>query len=329
MKRIQSVGIVVGMLLCICATEAHAQRAHEEQGRGVDSQLSWPTPGPSHYITALSSDIAGHKDVAFSSLFEYYRKPIGLESDTDTYWVVENAFTMDFMWAFGILDIVQIGLVLPLTLEQNGTGMDIEGIRPPDTPDADYMLASSALRDIRFNVKTRFLGGKAEIPDQRDFGLAFDLGLAVPSGDEMSFAGDGGVVLFPTMIVDFHRCMFSAAINLGGRFRFDQDISLMNLSVGQQGTFGAAATGHLLKRRLLVSGEMMGVVEFDGFDRVGVEYRGSVGYIPDSKRSITLWAGVGSGFGTGDLLGTPMVRALVGLSYSPKPDDPTCCDYLY
>jgi hypothetical protein len=260
-------------------------------------------------------------------VFDYYRKPLGLTFDGETEWVVKNAFVVDFMWAFGIIDLFQIGMALPLALEQNGVGMT--PVQPDDAPDAEYMLATSALRDIRFNFKTRFLGGKKEIPDQRDFGLAFDLGVAVPSGDEMSFAGDGGVVLFPTAIVDFHRCMLSAGLNLGGRFRFDQEISLADKSVGHQGTFGVGVTGHFLKRRLEASGELTGVVEFDGFDRLGMEYRGAVGYLVDAKRAIKVWTGVGSSIGTGDLLGTPMIRALVGLTYAPKPDDPSCCDYLH
>lgn len=304
-----------------------AARENEGEGRGVDSQIFWALPGPSHFAALASSDIMGHKETAFSLMFDYYRKSIGLEIDGDTEWSVENAFVTDIMWAFGIIDLFQFGLALPVVLEQNGVG--VEPIQPDGTEDADYMLSSSALRDIRLNVKTRFLGGDAEIPDQRDLGLAFDLGLSVPTGDEMSFAGDGGVVLFPTVVLDFHRCMFSATANIGARFRFDQDISILNLDVGHQGVFSAGATGHFLQRRLLLSGEIFGLVELNGFDRVGVEYRANIGYLPDENRNITIWAGAGMGAGTGDLVGTPAVRVLVGLTYAPKPKDPTCCDYLY
>ena len=324
MVAIMALTLIAGVTV---SPPSMADRPKEGEGRGVDSQLLWPAPGPSHFATLQSSDIIGHKRAGFSTLFNYYRKPIGLDIDGKDQWVVENAFVSDFMWAFGIVDLFQVGLSLPLVLEQNGVGM--EPVQPDGTPDADYMLSSSALRDIRLHVKTRFLGGDAEIPDQRDLGLAVDLGIAVPSGDEMSFAGDGGVVLFPTIVLDFHRCMFSATVNLGARFRFDQDISLADLDVGHQGVFGVGVTGHFLKRRLLASGELSGVVEFNGFDRVGVEYRATVGYIPDEHRNITIWLGAGTASGTGDLLGTPTVRALVGLTYAPKPKDPSCCDYIY
>ena len=322
--RIIVAALVIGLWSPLAAL---ADRAKEGEGRGVDSQLLWPVPGPSHFAAVQSSDIVPHKNIAFSTLLDYYRKPIGIVVDGENEWIVENAFVGDFMWAFGIVDLFQIGLALPLVLEQSGVGM--EPVQPDGTPDADYMLSSSALRDIRFNFKTRFLGGDAEIPDQRDLGLALDVGLSVPSGDEMSFAGDGGVVLFPTLVLDFHRCMFSATANLGARFRFDQDISLANEKVGQQGVFALGATGHFLKRRLLVSGELAGVVEFDGFDRVGVEYRANIGYVADENRNITIWLGAGTASGTGDLLGTPKVRALIGLTYAPQRKDPSCCDYKY
>ncbi len=319
--------VTASLVVSAASAPVSADRGAEGEGRGVDSQLLWPTPGPSHFATAMSSDVLPHKTASFGAMIDYYRKPLGLTTPEGEQWVVENATVTDFLWGFGIIDLFQIGLVLPVVIEQNGVGM--EPIQPEGTSDADYMLASSALRDIRINFKTRLLGGNAPIPDQRNFGLAVDVGLSLPSGDEMSFAGDGGVVLFPTLVVDFHRCMFSATVNLGGRFRFDQDISMANVSVGQQGTFGVAATGHFLKRRLLASGELTGVVEFDGFDRVGVEYRGSLGYVLDKARSMTLWLGAGSAFGTGDLLGTPQVRVLAGISYAPRPTDPSCCDYKY
>ncbi len=237
----------------------------------------------------------------------------------ETSWIVEDAFTADFLWAFGIIDILQIGLALPVVLNQDGEGA--MPFKPQGVENADYALASSALRDLRFNLKARFLGGKAQIPDRRGFGLALDLGLSVPTGDELNFAGDEGVVLFPTAIVDFHQCKLSAAVNIGGRFRFSEGEKLADLGVGQQGTFGLGVTGHYLKRRLLLSLEGMGIVELEGFDRFGFEYRGGAGYVPDDARAVSLWLALGSSAGTGDLLGAPLLRVLVGITYAPGADD--------
>jgi hypothetical protein len=302
---------------------------------GINTQLNWPSPGPSNFPTLLSSDIVGHAEVTFGSLFDYYRQPLGISAagSNETDWLVENAFTADFMWAFGIVDVLQVGLVLPLVMYQNGEGR--KPIRPDDTEADEYALSASTLGDIRFNIKIRFLGtkridGKTKDPDKRDLGLALDLGLSVPSGDQFNFAGDEGVVFFPNATIDFHRSMISAAINLGARLRFPES-ELYNPSpppsgttpnsiivIGHQGTFGAGVTGHLLKQRLLLSAEGLGYLELDDFNNMAFEYRGAVGYIPDKAKAVTLWLGAGSSVGTDSFVGAPQVRVFLSLIYAPK-----------
>lgn len=152
------------ILFAIAPIAASAQDAGKIDGEGIDSQLLWPTPGPSNFATVLSSDIVGNKSVTFSGMFGYYAKPLGVKNieTGKKQWIVDNAFTADFMWAFGIIDVFQLGLVLPVVLDQDGVGAT--PFQPQGAPKADYALASSALRDMRFNIKTRFLGGGATIP---------------------------------------------------------------------------------------------------------------------------------------------------------------------
>ncbi len=322
---INKVGLLRALAFVMLFAATMRAQADGIDGEGIDSQLYWPSPGPSNFPSVLSSDVVGHANVTFSGMFNYYRKPLGVKSldSGETDWLVENAFVADFLWAFGIIDIFQVGLVLPVVLDQDGSGAT--PLMPQGADRDKYTLAGSALRDLRFNVKARFLGGEAEIPDQRDFGLALELGVAVPSGDELSFAGDEGVVFFPTAILDFHRCMFSAAVNLGARFRFSESGTIVGLRPGHQGTASIGVTGHFLKRRLLTSIEGAGFAEFDGFDRMTLEYRGGIGYIPDEGKAVTIWVSAGSSTGTGDLLGAPEVRVLFGLTYAPGNEEEDCC----
>jgi hypothetical protein len=304
---------------------ALAQGASEPlgDGEGVDSQLLWAAPGPSNFPTLASADILGHKGVSFGAVFDYYRRPLALDirmSDgaTDRKWVVEYAGTADFTWAFGIADWVQLGVVLPVVLDQSGVGAT--PLMPLGVDDSTYKLAGAALKDMRFDAKVRFLGGQSKTPETRGFGLALDVAMAVPTGDELNFAGEKGFVFAPNIIVDLHRCPISAALNLGARLRTEK-ARLADLTVGHQATAGLGVTGHLLDRRFLLSAEGALVAEMDGFDRIGFEYRAGVGYVPDDARALTLWISGGSSAGTGDLLGTPQLRFLVGLTYAPKPEE--------
>jgi hypothetical protein len=318
-RGVCKLGLVLGAAVLLCAGTAAAQG----DGEGIDSQNLWPAPGPSNFPTVESSDIVGHAAVAFSAQFDYYRKPLGVQpAGQRTLWAVEDVVGADFMWAFGIIDIFQVGLVLPVVLDQDGKGAAIAGIMPIGADEADYTLASSALRDLRFNAKVRFLGGDAENPDHRDFGLAFDLGVALPTGDELNFAGDEGFVFAPNLIVDFHRCKFSAALNVGARLRTEKS-SLADLTVGHQGTAGLGVTGHYFERRLLLSLEGTLLAEFSDIGRVGAEYRAGVGYVPDDAKAITFWLSGGSSVGSGDLLGTPQARVLLGIVYAPGAEGET------
>lgn len=314
-------GLLLGTAILAGAGTALAQPSND--GEGVDSQVLWATPGPSNFPTIQSSDIVGHLGVAFGAMFGYYRESLGLQvsetrpdgtQDESTEWVVENAVTADFMWAFGLGEIFQLGLTLPVVLDQSGVGAT--PFQPLGVDDSSYKLAGSALRDLRFNAKTRFLGGNAEIPDRRGFGLGLDVGVSIPSGDELNFAGENGFVIAPLAIFDYHLCKFSIAANVGARLRTVK-AQLADLVVGHQFAYGLGVTGHYLDRRLLLSAEGAGLVEFDGFDRVGFEYRGAIGYAPDEARAVTLWLSGGSTLGTGDVLGFPQMRVLLGITYAP------------
>jgi hypothetical protein len=283
-----------GLLAALVATAWCGVAAGQEpmgDGEGVDSNLLWPVPGPSNFATLQSSDIVGHTSVSFGALFGFYRQPLGVDlvdpatGETSTDWVVEHAFTGDFLWAFGLFDWVQLGVALPVVFDQDGVGAT--PFQPLGTEAATYKLPGSALRDLRFDVKTRFVGGQAELPDRRNFGLALDLGLTLPTGDELGFSGDNGPVFFPTAVLDFHRCMFSAAINLGARIRAEK-ARLADLEVGHQGVAGAGVTGHFLKR--------LRVPRRPGLDpgrgalgdhlvrrRFGRGHRGSAGHAPGAR----------------------------------------------
>jgi len=314
--------LLVFVVAAVVMTVSGAALAQDGDGEGVDSQLLWASPGPSSFATLSSADILGHKAVSFGAMFDYYRRPLALETTYDDGteekdWVVEYAMTADFMWAFGLADWVQLGVVLPVVLDQSGVGAT--PLMPLGVDDSTYKLAGAALKDLRFDAKVRFVG-KDEAPETRGFGLAADLAMSVPTGDELNFAGEKGFVFAPNLILDYRKTPISVGLNVGVRLRTEK-AELVDLEVGHQMTAGLGVTGHLFDRRFLVGAEGTLVAEMDGFDRLAFEYRGSVGYVPDKARSVTLWFSGGASAGTGDLLGTPKLRFLLGITYAPQRDE--------
>jgi OmpA-OmpF porin, OOP family len=310
------------VVFAVALAAGGAARAQGGDGEGVDSQLVWASPGPSSFATLQSADILGHKQVSFGAVFDYYRRPLALDiSSSDgteaTKWVVEYAATADFMWAFGIADWVQLGVILPVVLDQEGVGAT--PLMPLGADESTYKLAGAALKDLRFDAKVRFVGQKKP-PEARGVGLAADLAVSFPTGDELNFAGEKGFVFAPSLVLDYRKTPISVGLNAGARLR-TEEAALADLTVGHQMTAGIGVTGHLLDRRFLLGAEATLVAEMDGFDRLGFEYRGSVGYVPDQARAVTLWLSGGASAGTGDLLGTPKLRFLLGITYAPQRED--------
>ena len=147
--------LLIVTAIFLAGTPVFAQSTEVGDGEGVDSQLLWPTPGPSNFATLQSSDIVAHKGVAFGAVFGHYRRPLGLEvtvdGKTEDRWIVEYATTTDFLWAYGLFDIFQVGLALPVVLDQSGIGAT--QFMPAGADESSYKLAGSALRDLRIDLK--------------------------------------------------------------------------------------------------------------------------------------------------------------------------------
>jgi outer membrane protein OmpA-like peptidoglycan-associated protein len=312
-------------LLAFCAVVALAPSALAQgNDTSIDVNTYWPAPGPGNYFALRGSAIAPHLGVGFTLDLNYQHKPLVLEvpggSEEE---VVQYQVTADFLWSLGLFNWIQVGLALPTVLAMDGVGAS------PVTGGA--RLATTAIRDLRFEVKARFLGGGPQGIVTDGFGLAAVAGLSVPTGDPDNFAGDRNVVGEPTLIADYRHRYFSLAANVGARLRAASDFA--NVTVGHQLTFGAAGAGYLVDGRLQILAELFGLAGLVGTEDVTVdgqpytiegnhahlELRGGVGYVPDKERDITLRLGAAAGL-TG-APGVPQFRVLASLQYQPQNRD--------
>jgi OOP family OmpA-OmpF porin len=106
--------------------------------------------------------------------------------------IVEHQFTGDFVASVGLFERLTLGLDLPVVLGQTGdevtAGSDLArfiGTEPPPL---------TALGDLGIRLKGTIVQPDIdEVGLTRGFGLAADERFTVPTGDERSFIGEGGI----------------------------------------------------------------------------------------------------------------------------------------
>lgn len=320
-RRRKVFSLFVFALALFCGREALAQGSDTS----IDVNTYWPAPGPGNYFGVRGSAINPHLGVGFSLDMNYQHRPLVLENSEsgDQLEVVSYQVTADFLWSFGLFNWIQIGLGLPTVLAQDGVGAN------PITGEAE--LATTAIRDLRIEVKGRFLGRGPNGTTRYGFGLGAVAGITVPTGDRDNFAGDQNVVGEPIIIADYTHEYFSVAANVGARLRAASRFN--DIEVGHQLTFGLAGAGYLVDRRLELLAEIVGIAGLTGTDTVEylgedievrgndvhLELRAGVGYVPDHERDITIR--LGGAAGLTDSPGVPSFRVIASLQYQPMNRD--------
>jgi hypothetical protein len=291
-----------------------------KDGTGLNSQILWSTPGPGDSPFIQSAQILAHRNVSFSIIADHYRKPLGIEIGDSVYWSVKRATVLDFSWAIGLMDRFQLGMVLPLHVEQAG-----KGAAPLESGNAasdDAEIGVTAVNDLRFHAKTILFQQHPHV-ELRGAGIALDMGLSIPTGDEDNFAGEKGIVWAPTLVMDFRREWLSAGAVVGVRMRSGEKAGLADSEVGNQLSYGLGITFHLFDEKLLLGGETTVLAEMDNFDHVGMELRGVIGSKPADSKAMTIWLTASSGLANQQepLLCVPQLRFTLGVTYTPVRDD--------
>lgn len=301
------------------------------QAQGTDTSIDvntyWPAPGPGNYFGVRGAALAPHLGVGFTLDLNYQHRPLTLVNtadSSDTRDAVQYQVTADFLWSLGLFDWVQVGLALPTVLAMDGTGIN------PITGGAE--LATTAIRDLRIDIKSRFIGRGENGIARPGFGLGLAATLTVPTGDRDNFAGDRNVVGEPVLIADYTHQYFSVAANVGARLRAASQVA--DAEVGHQLTFGVAGAGYLVDGRLQLLAELYGLVGLTGTsttewageeveiqgNQPHLELRAGIGYVPDQERDITIRVGGAAGLTT-DTPGVPQFRVMASLQYQPQNRD--------
>jgi OmpA-OmpF porin, OOP family len=315
------------LVVALCVVAFGSSAWAQGENTSIDVNTYWPAPGPGNYFAVRGAAIAPHLGVGFTLDLNYQHRPltlVNMADESDVRDAVQYQFTADFLWSLGLFNWVQIGLALPTVLAMDGVGAS------PVTGGAE--LATTAIRDLRIDLKSRFIGRDRNGLVRNGWGLSLAASLSVPTGDRDNFAGDRNVVGEPVLIADYTHRYFSVAVNVGARLRAASRFA--DYEVSHQLSYGLAGAGYLLDGRLQILAELYGLtgltgtdmVEFQGEQReirgnlTHLEIRGGLGYVPDRERDITIRLGAGAGLLT-DTPGVPQFRILASLQYQPQNRD--------
>jgi OmpA-OmpF porin, OOP family len=233
----------------------------------------------------------------------------GSSGDTEAI-PLEHQLSLDYLASLGIGERLAIGLSLPTVLYQSGDEL------PPEL--GDGQLPQTAIGDAAFNAKatlvpTTGLGG---------FGLAALGRVSAPTGDQRSYASDGTVAGELRLLGELKLIALDFRATAGARVR------------GEKRSYVGEEFGHDLPWGV---GITMRPQAF-GLDQHGrwlwtAEMRGQVAITPEfaSGPQSPVLAGLSARYTVGDVsgiagvelpitdaVGSPAVRAIIGIGWAPR-----------
>ncbi|NOQ83751.1 MAG: hypothetical protein GQ551_07055, partial [Myxococcales bacterium] len=192
-----------------------AQEATLTDG-GMDLHLFRPAVDTRGYFTVNGTEVMPHKEFSFGLVLDagfgilryngFDNNPNAAAADAGRETrIAKQAFTGTFMFNFGLIDRLVIGIQLPITFFRG------DSVQTPDrggsclagSSTCLYNLQANGLRsqgvgDLTIHVKARLLN-LGEFP----LGIAVTLRAGFPTAKATQFAGEPGFSLWPTAVLEF------------------------------------------------------------------------------------------------------------------------------
>ncbi len=191
---------------------------------------------------------------------------------------------------------VELGATIPF-IQQSGREPTFSGIEPANGP---------TLGNVR-------LRGKAELLEVEPLSVALAAELAVPTSQEGTFAGAGGLAGGARAVAGVRQGRTRVVINAGARLR--ETRVLADAEQGNELTYGIGGSYDFTGEVSAVA-EVAGALGLDARSTEGVsplEARGALRYWPERRFGVSI--GVGRGLMPG--IGSPKLRGFALLSIAP------------
>jgi OmpA-OmpF porin, OOP family len=298
-------GAATAVAIGLSAPAALAQPAAQE---GFALPRFRPAPPGDRMLGVESPYVAGDLAPHAMLLFDYAHNPLVLvrEGQGDLGSVVTHQLLLHAAGALALFSRVGINLDVPLALVQAGGDPSAEGAGTFASP------SSVQIGDIRVGLRARLLGGYF---DPLQIAIGAYLWLPTGSSEVGSFVGDGTARGMPLLITGgrTERVVWSTSIGVEIRpshiYGQVTQGSMLHVGVGAGVLLGA-------ERRIQVGPELTFATVLEDMNRRTLNMELLVSGKYRFLESFEAGAGVGPGLTSG--VGTPDVRAVAMLAYTPK-----------
>jgi outer membrane protein OmpA-like peptidoglycan-associated protein len=293
----------LALALTVPATAASAPLA-----TSIDVQRFQPAGGAFDILSTLSARTAPKAGFKFQLFGNYADAPLrltGSGTDRTSYEPVLHQTSFDLAADIGLLDRLEVSVVLPFTLSQGSSGATLDSRF--DRPGLQASLA-----DLR-------IVPKAAIADFGSVHFALGVPFTLPSGNPDAYIGEGTATVNPRLIAEWGERL-RLATNVGVIIRRQRD--LLGLRVGPALTYAVAGEIPFTLHDQHLAGLLTAVGEV-GLDRAdsgsmplevlgGIRIRGPGG--------TTFSLGGGPGLTRG--YGTPRFRVFASVGFAAVAEPP-------
>ncbi|OIP28998.1 MAG: hypothetical protein AUK47_28645 [Deltaproteobacteria bacterium CG2_30_63_29] len=305
--------LLLGLLVLGASSLAVAQP--DPSGVSLQVEHFEPLPNQNDNLwNVMGADTLRHLNWTTGSIFHYSKGLFVAETQSgEKIRLVDSVFKAEVFAALGLLDVAEIGLILPVALSQSGDDLAILN-RAGDKVDG------VGLGDLRFVIKGRLL-------DPADFhgvGLAFAIPVSVPTGDEVSYNSESDVRFEPKLSLDYrHEFGLLAAANIG--FYMRDERAMLNLVASSELRWSAGVAAPTGVEGLQVLGTIFGALgmgDDKNPDNLAQSAKQSVNSPIEflaGARYNTPWglhSSLGGGMGLNSAVGAPEYRLLLSLGFS-------------
>lgn len=294
-------------LSCICATVVALVTALNAQAEGFDTRQFYTIAGTQGVFSVESAKTMKHLDYNVKIMGDYAKTPLQFETPNGTAKLDDNV-TLALSGAIGILDFLEIGLVMPfIAYEDYSSAFKIAPTTRVKHPD----------RGVTGDMQIRIKG--AILQDYSGFSLGVGTIFSIPTGQESALNGDASFWARPYIAMDYAIGPVELMLNAGFTFRRKTEYLDYTSSHGFNYAFGV--NYHAIENWLDVKGEIYGETPMS--DKAQKSEQQAAEFLLGAvlKTPIDLNLTLGAGSGIGDGVKNPKYRILFGLEYAPSNKD--------